>query len=37
MNSTVLIVIDIQRGAFDGERCTPIDRPQALVDHAVSL
>jgi hypothetical protein len=24
MNSTVLIVIDIQRGAFDGERCTPM-------------
>ena len=37
INSTVLIVIDIQRGAFDGERCTPIDRRQILVDQAVSL
>ena len=37
MNSTALLVIDIQRGAFDGERCSPIDQPEALVDHAVSL
>ena len=37
MTDTALLVIDIQRAAFDGERCTPIDRPQALVDNALSL
>ncbi len=29
-----LLVIDIQRGAFDGERCTPIDRAQSLIANA---
>jgi nicotinamidase-related amidase len=37
MNSTALLVIDIQRGAFDGQRCSPIAEPDTLVDRAVSL
>jgi nicotinamidase-related amidase len=37
MNSTTLLVIDIQRGAFDGQRCSPIAEPDRLVDQAVSL
>src|SRR2546426_3236934 len=37
MNSTALLVIDIQRGAFDGQRCSPIDRPDLLIEHAASL
>jgi nicotinamidase-related amidase len=37
LNSTALLVIDIQRGAFDGQRCSPIADPDRLVDHAVSL
>jgi hypothetical protein len=37
MNSTALLVIDIQRGAFDGQRCSPIAEPDTLLDHAVSL
>jgi nicotinamidase-related amidase len=37
MNSTALLVIDVQRGAFDGERCPPIDRSDELIEHAASL
>jgi len=32
-----LLVIDIQRGAFDGVRCPPIDSPERLVGNAVKL
>jgi nicotinamidase-related amidase len=35
--STALLVIDIQRGAFDGMRCPPIDRPAELVANASLL
>ena len=34
---TALLVIDLQRGAFDGVRCTPIDAPDALIDGASAL
>ena len=37
MNSTALLVIDVQRGAFDGQRCSPIAEADRLVDHAISL
>ena len=37
MPNTTLLVIDIQRGAFDGVRCNPIDQPQALVASALCL
>jgi nicotinamidase-related amidase len=37
MNSAVLLVIDIQRGAFDGARCPPIDRATELVGNARAL
>jgi nicotinamidase-related amidase len=37
MNNAVLLVIDMQRGAFDGERCVPIDRPKTLVESARAL
>jgi nicotinamidase-related amidase len=37
MTHTALLVIDIQRGAFDGARCPPIDRAEALVASALSL
>lgn len=37
MPNTALLVIDIQRGAFDGARCDPIDQPNALVASALSL
>ena len=37
MRDTALLVIDLQRAAFDGERCPPIDRPQTLVDKAARL
>jgi nicotinamidase-related amidase len=37
MSTTALLVIDIQRGAFDGARCPPIDRPTELVANASSL
>jgi nicotinamidase-related amidase len=37
MSTTALLVIDIQRGAFDGVRCPPIDRPAELVANASSL
>lgn len=34
MTHTALLVIDIQRGAFDGVRCPPMDAPERLVRHA---
>lgn len=37
MSTTALLVIDIQRGAFDGMRCAPIDRPTELVANASLL
>jgi nicotinamidase-related amidase len=37
MPATALLVIDIQRGAFDGLRCPPIDRPAELVANALLL
>jgi nicotinamidase-related amidase len=37
MTSTALLVIDVQRGAFDGVRCPPIARASDLVRHATSL
>jgi nicotinamidase-related amidase len=37
MTTTALLVIDIQRGAFDGARCAPIDRAEDLLLHANSL
>jgi nicotinamidase-related amidase len=37
MSTTALLVIDIQRGAFDGVRCPPIDRSAELVANASSL
>jgi nicotinamidase-related amidase len=37
MTSAALLVIDIQRAAFDGVRCPPIDRAAELVSNAVAL
>ena len=37
MNASALLVIDIQRGAFDGARCPTIDRAAELVSHAGAL
>jgi nicotinamidase-related amidase len=37
MSTTALLVIDIQRGAFDGVRCPPIDRTTELVANAALL
>ncbi|HEV8689438.1 MAG TPA: cysteine hydrolase family protein [Ideonella sp.] len=37
MPSTALLVIDIQRGAFDGLRCPPMDSPEQLVESAGAL
>ena len=37
MARTALLIIDIQRGAFDGIRCGPIDGPEILVNNALSL
>ena len=37
MKNAALLVIDIQRGAFDGERCAPIDRPETFVENALQL
>jgi len=34
---TALVVIDVQRGAFDGERCPPIANAQALLDRVATL
>jgi nicotinamidase-related amidase len=37
MQNTALLVIDIQRAAFDGVRCPPMDSPEALVQSATAL
>jgi nicotinamidase-related amidase len=37
MKDTALLVIDIQRGAFDAQRCPPIDRAAELVERANAL
>jgi len=37
MTQTALLVIDIQRGAFDGVRCPPMDQPERLVREANRL
>src|ERR1700754_3486371 len=37
MQNTALLIIDIQRGAFDGVRCPPIDSPERLVANAGAL
>jgi nicotinamidase-related amidase len=37
MHSPALLVIDIQRAAFDGVRCPPIDSPDRLVRNACRL
>jgi nicotinamidase-related amidase len=37
MEKTALLVIDLQRGAFDGVRCPPIDSPEALTGSACAL
>lgn len=37
MQTTALLVIDVQRGAFDGVRCPPIDSPDRLVRNANAL
>ena len=37
MSPPALLMIDIQRGAFDGVRCPPIDRPAELVRNALAL
>jgi nicotinamidase-related amidase len=37
MNKNALLVIDIQRGAFDAKRCPPIDSPERLVGNARRL
>jgi len=37
MPQTALLVIDLQRGAFDGERCPPIERGNELLAHASAL
>jgi nicotinamidase-related amidase len=37
MTQTALLVIDLQRGAFDSVRCPPVDRAPALIHHAVAL
>jgi polar amino acid transport system substrate-binding protein len=37
MPNPALLVIDIQRAAFDGVRCPPLDAPDALLDSAHTL
>jgi nicotinamidase-related amidase len=37
MATTALLVIDLQRAAFDGVRCPPIDSPDRLVKNACTL
>ena len=37
MSHTALLIIDIQRGAFDGVRCPPLASPERLVRHAGQL
>lgn len=34
---TALLVIDLQRAAFDGVRCPPVDQPERLVRNACAL
>ena len=37
MPNTALLIIDVQRGAFDGVLHTPINQPDALIDSATRL
>lgn len=37
MKNAALLVIDVQRGAFDGERCEPIAQSQALIKNTEQL
>ncbi len=37
MTRCLLLVIDIQRGAFDGQRCPPIDTPEPFLARARAL
>jgi nicotinamidase-related amidase len=37
MTQTALLVIDLQRGAFDGARISPIAQADALIGHAAAL
>jgi len=37
MTNTALLVIDVQRAAFDGVHCPPIDRSTTLVENALEL
>jgi len=37
MKHTALLVIDLQRGAFDGVRCPPIAQPDTLIGNALTL
>ncbi|HET7866090.1 MAG TPA: cysteine hydrolase family protein [Burkholderiaceae bacterium] len=37
MNQTALLVIDLQRGAFDGARIAPIAHADTLIGHAATL
>jgi nicotinamidase-related amidase len=37
MTQTALLVIDLQRGAFDGVRCPPVDSAVGLIDNAARL
>lgn len=37
MKNAALLVIDVQRGAFDGERCEPIAESRTLVGNTVQL
>lgn len=36
-DTTALVVIDLQRGAFDGVRCQPVHAADRLIGHATSL
>ena len=37
MKNAALLVIDMQRGAFDGARCPPIDRPSTFLESVLAL
>jgi len=37
MTPTALLVIDLQRGAFDGVRCPPVDAADSLINNAARL
>lgn len=37
MTATALLVIDLQRGAFDGVRCPPLDQPERLIQQLTKL